>query len=254
MIDLHCHYLPAIDDGSEHLRESMGLARAAVNNGITHCLLTPHMHEGRYSNTRSSLTSHMERFSAALKDQEIPLAVSLAAEVRIGIEVLMWLDNDEVPFLGQWENHKVMLMELPHGQIPPGTTKLVSALKDRGILPMIAHPERNKHVVRELDAINPFVEMGCLLQVTAGSLLDQFGPIVRRRAIELLERGWVSVLATDAHSLKYRPPNLAEGRVAAAQIVGEEESWELVRDRPWKIAASHFLTVVGGSAVNDLAS
>jgi protein-tyrosine phosphatase len=222
------------------MRESLELARGAVANGITHSVLTPHMHEGRYINMRSNLEPHLDKFRQALQEEAIPLQISLAAEVRIGIEVLMWLESEEVPFLGDWEGRKVMLMELPHGQIPPGTAKLVELLQGKGIQPMIAHPERNKHVVRQLEAIFPFVEMGCLFQVTSGSVFGQFGPYVQQRAVELLERGWVHILATDAHSMKWRPPNLAEGRAAAAEIVGEEESWALVRDRPLQIAASHF--------------
>ena len=79
-----------------------------------------------------------------------------------------------------------------------------------------------------------------LLQVTADAVSGGFGPFAQQRAIELLERGWVTILASDAHNLEHRPPLLERGRRAAAEIVGEEESWRLVRDRPRQIAARHF--------------
>jgi protein-tyrosine phosphatase len=56
----------------------------------------------------------------------------------------------------------------------------------------------------------------------------------------MLKRGWVHVLATDAHNIDWRPPNLAAGRLAAAKIVGEEESWRLVKHRPQELAGCHF--------------
>jgi protein-tyrosine phosphatase len=77
-----------------------------------------------------------------------------------------------------------------------------------------------------------------------------FGPQARKRACQLLERGWVSFLASDAHNTQYRIPDLEPGRAAAAAIVGEEESWRLVRDNPRQILRDpkqHF------SAVNNAA-
>jgi protein-tyrosine phosphatase len=103
---------------------------------------------------------------------------------------------------------------------------------------MIAHPERNKDILRSLDKINPFIELGCLLQVTAGAVAGGFGEQARQRAAELLGRGWVTVLASDAHNLDARPPELEPGRAAAALIVGDDESWRLVRERPRQIIGS----------------
>ena len=108
------------------------------------------------------------------------------------------------------------------------------------VRPMIAHPERNKDVIRKFDKILPFVEMGCLLQVTAGSVAGRFGPAVLQRANQLLERGFVQVLASDAHNLQVRRPELEPGRAAAERIVGAAASWALVRDIPLAISAKRF--------------
>ena len=240
MIDLHCHMLPGIDDGAQDIDEALALAHAAVENGIKRTVLTPHMHEGRYANDRSSLQPCLEQFRETLAATGINLEVGLAAEVRIGFEVLNWLQAGEIPFLGKFEGRDVLLLELPHEQIPIGADKLVARLISDGVQPLIAHPERNKHVIRNFDSIKPFVELGCLLQVTAGSVAGAFGPPAQKRARQMLERGWVHILATDAHNIHWRPPNLAEGRDAAARIVGEEESWALVRERPWEMAKGHF--------------
>ncbi len=86
----------------------------------------------------------------------------------------------------------------------------------------------------------PFVEQGCLFQLTAMSVAGRFGEGAERRAHELLEMGVVTIIASDAHNAIYRPPDLEPGRAAAAEIVGEAESWALVRDRPLQIAANSF--------------
>ncbi len=240
MIDLHCHILPGIDDGAEDLGTALAMARMAVDDGITHAVLTPHLHEGRWDNRAADVAVYCDRFRAQLDNAGIELQVGYAAEVRIGAEILSWVGSGDIPYLGEWEGERVLLLELPHGQIPPGADKLTAWLRSNGIRPLIAHPERNKFVLRDLQAIQPFVEQGCLLQVTAGSVAGQFGEPARQRAGEMLSQGWVTVLASDAHSVEWRPPHLEAGRRAAEALVGEEESWNLVRERPWQIAESRF--------------
>lgn len=212
MIDLHCHYLPAIDDGSQSMAESLDLARASVADGITHAAMTPHIHIGRYDNLRSSVVKATSEFQAALDDAGVPLRVFPAGEVRLAADILDLLERDELPFLGVLDGYRVLLIEFPYGQIPVGTEKLLRWLIDHQIRPLIAHPERNKAVLGNIERISPFIEMGCLLQVTAGSLTGDFGGPVQSVANLLLERGWVSVIASDAHNLMHRAPQLSHAR------------------------------------------
>jgi protein-tyrosine phosphatase len=240
MIDLHSHLLPGIDDGAPDLDAALAMARAAVAAGITHSVLTPHFQPGRYDNQVDDVGTRLRAFRAALAEHGIPLAVAAAGEVRAGPEAMAWAEASGLPLLGRLDGMPLVLLEFAHEQLPPGSEKLVAWLVRRGVRPLIAHPERNKAVIRRIDAIAPLVAEGALLQVTADALVGVFGPAPRARAVELLERGWVSVLASDAHNLLRRPPRLEPGRRAAAAIVGEAESWRLVRERPARIAAMHF--------------
>jgi protein-tyrosine phosphatase len=235
MIDLHCHLLPGVDDGARNMQQSLSLARQAVADGISHSVVTPHIHAGRYSNTRSSLEPVFDNFVAELAKAEINLQLSLGGEVRLGIEILPLLDANEIPMLGQMDGYQVMLLEFPHSCILPGADKLVDLLLKKNIRPLIAHPERNKDVMRSLDKIYPFVRAGCLLQLTSGSLCGNFGKVAQQRAKEMLEKGWVSVLASDAHNEKHRPPTLSDGRVVAEKLVGKREADALVWSMPQRI-------------------
>ncbi len=100
MIDIHCHLLPGIDDGAKTLAQALDMARTAVGNGIDYAVMTPHLHPGRYENTRSSTEKPLREFREALRKEQIALEISVAAEVRLAIEILPWLEEDEVPFLG----------------------------------------------------------------------------------------------------------------------------------------------------------
>ena len=77
---------------------------------------------------------------------------------------------------------------------------------------MIPHPERNKEVIHDIEKIAPMVKLGCLLQVTAGAVAGGFGPQAEKRSQQLLERGWVSFPASDAHNTEHRIPALERGR------------------------------------------
>jgi protein-tyrosine phosphatase len=237
MIDLHCHLLPGIDDGPATMEEAVALAAHAVQSGILHAVVTPHIHVGRYANEHASIGEHLARFRAELERRGIPLRLSLGGEVRIGEKIIEMVMEDRIPFIGMRDGYRIMLLELPHSHVPVGADKFAGWLLKQKIRPVIAHPERNKGVHEDIDKITPFVSMGCWLQVTAGAVAGNFGEPSRKRAVELLERGWVTLLASDAHNLEHRPPELEPGRLAAAAIVGEAESWKLVRDTPLSIIA-----------------
>jgi protein-tyrosine phosphatase len=239
MVDVHCHLFPGIDDGPRTLDHAIALARHAVANGIRKAIVTPHILPGRYENTLSGIREAAASFHAELDARTIPLEIGYAAEVRIGPEIMSLAEEETLPLLGYAEGYGIVLLEFPDSHILPGSDKLVAWLLSRKIRPMIAHPERNKEVMRNADAIAPFVQMGCWLQLTASSVSGVFGPRCRERSRQLLERGWVHLLASDAHDMPARMPELEPGRAAAAEIVGEAESWRLVRERPAAIAATN---------------
>lgn len=239
MIDVHCHLLPGIDDGAATLDDALTLARHAVASGIKKAILTPHYVPGRFENTLASIRENALQFRADLAAHDIALEIGFAAEVHVSEEVLILEENGALPVLGKVDGCRILLLEMPDGHIPSGTEKLVAWLLARKIRPLIAHPERNKEVMRNVDKIGRFVEMGCWLQLTGGSISGVFGPTCQQRSRQLLERGWVTVIASDAHNMSARKPELEPARLAAEDIVGEAESWRLVRERPGMIAATN---------------
>lgn len=232
MFDLHCHYLPGVDDGARDLESALALARASVANGIEHAVLTPHVFEGRWPNRLSNLRERFAAYRAALRAAGIPLQVSLGGEVHLLPGAFELAETDDLPLIGGWQGRRVMLLELPDGHIPVGALKAVERFLALGLVPMIAHPERNKAVMRQPRAMKPFIEAGCLLQLTAASICGAFGRPAFQCAHDLLEAGAVSVVATDAHNLAHRPPMLAEARFELAERYGQAAAELLTRVNP----------------------
>lgn len=240
MIDLHNHLLPGLDDGAPDLATALALARLAEQSGVTHLVCTPHILPGRYDNTRAGIAEARQAFAAAVAAAGLALQVAAAAEVRFGAELMQAVADEALPFLGHWQGRRVLLLEFPDGAIPFAAERLTAWLLERDIVPLLAHPERNKGVLHAPARLQAFLDQGCLLQVTAASLSGRFGPAVQRLAEDLLQAGAVAVLASDAHNVAHRPPALDVGRACAERLVGAAQAERLVRHTPWEITAALF--------------
>jgi protein-tyrosine phosphatase len=246
VIDLHCHYLPGIDDGAQTVEEALTLARAALRAGIHTSVLTPHVHVGRYDNTLASIQRSFAAFQKVLASQGIPLNVRIGGEVRIAPEIMPLVEQEQIPFIGQLGADRIMLLEFPHSHLVVGGEKLIKWLLDRRIRPLIAHPERNRDVMRNVDKIAEYVAMGCLLQVTGASIIGQFGTNAQTCAYALLDRNWVSVVATDAHNMEHRPPNLNLAQEALAAMGGVQYARELTEFFPARIIGADPAAALAG--------
>ena len=240
MIDIHCHLLPGIDDGASDIGQSMELARHAITDGITHMVFTPHIQPGVYDNNKPSIAAALELFETALAADSLSLKVAWAAEVRICPEILPMLEDDQLPLFKAADGHHTILLELPHSHVPPGTDQMIAWLQRNNIQVLIAHPERNKGILKDYSRAERLIHAGCMLQVTSGSLSGRFGQPPLQAAQYFLEQGWVDLLASDAHNLKSRPPELSDGREAAAALAGAAVAESLVHERPWSLVAGMF--------------
>jgi protein-tyrosine phosphatase len=213
MLDLHVHVLPGIDDGPRNLDDALKLARALVADGIEHVVATPHIYPGVFDNTPHRIAEAFERLQTAVTAEGLALTMTWAAEVRICPEIIDWLEHRRLPLLdGSLVGPSTALIELPDGQIPVGTDRLAGLMLDRGITPLIAHPERNKAVMEQPSRLEALRRMGCRFQLTAGSVIGEFGSKAHATARHLLDADWVDVVASDAHNLSGRKPRMSAAR------------------------------------------
>ena len=211
--------------------------RTAVRDGITEMILTPHIFVGRWDNNLTMLRPRFEAVCRLVESKEIPLKLHLGAEVHLQIECIDLIDRAEVPMLGTWDGDRALLLEMHDGRIPPFTLAAVRHLRTLGIQPVIAHPERNRAVMKSPACLQELVQEGCLFQITAGSITGGFGERAAWAAFELLDRGWVQFIATDAHNLRRRPPLMREARDIVAQRYGVALAGQLTHDNPLKLLA-----------------
>jgi protein-tyrosine phosphatase len=140
-----------------------------------------------------------------------------------------------VPFIGEVDGWRILLLEFPHQIIPVGSDRFIYSLLKQKIRPLIAHPERNKAIMAHPEKIEIFTDAGCWLQITAGSLSGRFGAVAQEVAFRLIEDGCHCLAATDAHNLQSRPPRLSEARDLLRVRYGDAIAHAMVVGRPGQI-------------------
>lgn len=229
MYDLHCHLLPAIDDGAKDLDTALAMARMAVADGITHMACTPHIYPGMYENTTAIIQRAIQDLTQQLEQHRIDLKLGIGADVHMVPEVLDGLRSGRIPCLN---DTRYLLLEPPHHTAPPRFSETLFDLIASGYVPVITHPERLTWVGNYYEQFVEAVKQGAWIQITAGSVTGRFGEEAQYWSETMLKDGIVHILATDAHNLKKRSPQLAEGRNQVARWVGEEEADYMVNMRP----------------------
>ena len=216
MIDLHSHILPGVDDGAATLEDSFAIARACVEDGIELVAATPHVRRD-YPTEARTMELAVGELRQALARAGIPLDVRKGGE--IALERLGRLSPAELRRFGLGGNPSYLLVEFPYTGWPDSLGAAVFHLRGLGITPVLAHPERNAWVQKDPERLRPVVEVGALVQLTAGSLDGRIGRSAQRTGLELIATGLAHMLASDAHRASVREAGMS----AAVEAVADAE-------------------------------
>ncbi len=229
MIDIHCHLLPEVDDGPKSWEMAVAMCRMAVEDGITHSVATPHAND-RYAYDRAYLSGLLEQLKQKVGPE---LQLTLGCDFHLSFENLeRVLETPHNYTIGETN---YLLIELSNYSVPTNLAECFTRLGDRGITPILTHPERNPILQQTPQRIVEWAEQGCLVQVTASALTGSWGERPEIVARWLLERSAVHILSSDAHDTKRRIPNLSVGYAAAEKIVGPTYAEALVEGNPGAI-------------------
>ena len=235
MIDLHCHILPGIDDGASDLAVALDMARASVADGVSILACTPHILPGLYHNAGPDIRRACAQLQAILDSEGIALQLTTGADNHIVPDFVAGLKSGRLLSLA---DSRYVLVEPPHHVAPVRLEELFFDLLVNGYVPILTHPERLTWIKSHYEVFQRLVTAGVWIQITAGSLAGAFGRSARYWAERMLDEGNVHILATDAHDVDRRPPNLSVGRELAAKRVGDNEAENLVRNRPGGVIAN----------------
>jgi len=229
LIDLHCHLLPGIDDGSKSLAMSLEMARLACSDGISTIVCTPHILPTVYENKGPDIKAGVASLQQALSAAGISLRLLSGADVHIVPDLVAGLSDGRLITLA---GSRYLLLEPPHHVMPPYFTDCIFKLQAAGYVAILTHPERLSWIESQYALIRGMVQNGLWVQLTAGSLTGRFGRGPRYWAERMLDQGLCHVIATDAHDTSTRPPHLARAKEMVAQRLGAAEATNIFLIRP----------------------
>lgn len=224
-VDLHCHLLPAVDDGPATLDESIAYARAAAAAGTGTIVATPHVEQVDVR----SLPERVDEVRSALAAEGVDLRAEVGGELKpesIGV-----LDQEELEIIAHGpRGARWLLYEVPFRGVGDAFVDGAHELRERGFGLLLAHPERSRGILEEgIDRLDPLIRDGALVAANVGPLSGRESEPRRLAARHILERGMVDVVATDAHPPR-RPYQLED----VARMTGDAQA-RLTCDAPARL-------------------
>lgn len=234
-IDVHCHVLPSIDDGSKSMEQSLNMVKIAAEENIGAMILTPHYHPAKGSHNIENWRDTLE----LLKKETCRVGIDM--EFYLGTEIFY---TQDVP--DNILNGKVITMagsdyvlvefrtETEYSYIKSAVYDIISS----GKTPIIAHIERYMCLLDKAERIEELRDKGAVIQVNASSITGDMGFSVKRFLKKLLKKGFIDLIGTDAHSDNHRAPRMLDCFKYISKKFDEDYAYELMRYNALKLIAN----------------
>src|SRR5579884_57034 len=202
------------------------MCRMAAQDGIEHMVATPHSND-RYFYDRQYLSDLLAELSSRIGSRP---------RLSLGCDFHLSYDNMQsamrAPEKYRIGESRYMLVEFSNYSISPQIDEWFTQIRERGVTPIITHPERNPILQQTRDRILNWMELGALVQVTASVFTGSWGARAGEIANWLMRENAVHFLSTDAHDTQRRVPVLSAARKVVAKEYGEARAQALVEGNP----------------------
>lgn len=198
-VDIHNHLLPAIDDGSQSVEDSLELIKGLSGLGLQQFICTPHIMDGVHPNTKTTINTAYAALDKALKEKSSKVKIFAAAEHMIddGIGPLIAKDNLCIMPGGY------VLIEMSYLSESKALFQTILDIQNLGYKPILAHPERYNYYHYNFDMYKQIKDAGCLLQLNLLSVSRYYGTEVKVAALTMLKSGMYDFVGTDLHHQKH---------------------------------------------------
>ncbi len=217
-IDIHCHVMPGVDDGSPDMACSISMLKIAEKNGITHMILTPHHKPMHHNVSPEHNVLYRKKLQEAAREEGLKIKLFSGNEIYYSDETMdQLIDGQICPLAGS----EYVLVEFH----PTATFKAIQnaayRVQGAGYIPIIAHVERYSDIVSHPARVEDLTDMGCYIQVNASSVMGEYGFGISHFCKKLLKSELVHFVASDAHDAKRRAPKLLDCRKYIERKYGE---------------------------------
>jgi protein-tyrosine phosphatase len=236
VVDIHSHVLWGMDDGAPTEEVSLEMLRMAAQAGTTDIVATPHSN-GAFEYQPALIAERIRELTE--KTQGKPV-IHRGCDLHLSFDNIMEALED--PGKYSINGHRYILVECSDLHIAATMGQVLDKLLNADLVPIVTHPERNPILRKETSRLEEWVDLGCLVQVTALSVLGGFGKSAAATAHRLLSQGMVHVIASDAHDPVHRHPRLDEAFAAVAHRYGDDMAQLLFIDNPRGIIEGQYVS------------
>jgi protein-tyrosine phosphatase len=227
LVDIHCHILPAIDDGSPDMDTTLRMLEIAERDNIGHIVASPHYRHGGVPSF-GEIHGLLRTVQEEAGKKGIRVRLYSGADIRLTYELFEAIEKGEVPTIN---NSRYFLLELPE-LIPPRLDDFIFNAKIKGLVPIITHPERNYSLLSAPEKADSLKKAGTLFQLTAMSITGDFGRQIRKFSLYMLRKGYVDIVASDAHGTNRRIPVLSSAYRETADILSADSARKIFIENP----------------------
>ncbi len=237
-IDIHCHILPGVDDGSPDMATSLEMLRIADKNGITHLILTPHHKPMHHNVSPEHNVVYRKKLQEAAKEAGIKAKLFSGNEIYYSDETMEELLEGKICSLA---GSDYVLVEFHPTNPYKAIQNAVSRVQAAGFIPIIAHVERYSDIVSHPARVKDLIEMGSFIQVNASSIMGKYGFGISHFTKKLLKEELVHFIASDAHDTGRRAPNLLDCRNYVERKYGEDYGKKLFFTNPANVIRNELI-------------
>ena len=207
MVDMHCHVLPAVDDGSQNMEQTIEMLRIASEEGISAMIVTPHYKDGRHNASVQTILSRIAQVQEEVVRQGIFVDLYPGNEIFYFHGVEDMLDKGHILTLNNTDR---VLIEFSPSSDYTYIRNALDGIRASGYVPIIAHIERYECMLRDMTRVKELKNMDIEAQVNVSSAAGKLGSRVQKYIYEMLKGRYVDYMGTDAHDTENRIPEFQE--------------------------------------------
>lgn len=229
LTELHCHILPAVDDGAATMREAIRMLKLEQKEGVTRIILTPHYQYGMFDLPYEEIYKKFLRLKGKANQLGIPVELFLAREYYVDSQSVEKLTENSHMTL---DGCRYLLVEFYYYLEFWSMRNYIYELVSKGFIPIVAHIERYGCIHEDVGRIEELIRLGARIQVNSGAILGEMGLRQKRFCKKLMKRDYVHFIASDAHGTKSRVPNLLTCKRYVEKKMGQEYARRIFIENP----------------------
>lgn len=226
MTDFHSHIIYGVDDGADTIENSIAILKNAKMAGFNNIILTPHYMENYYEYPTDEIENRVYELKKVCKKEKIDINLYQANEVYITNNMIKLIEEEKISTINKT---KYVLFELPMNEEPQNLLEVIYMLKEKNIIPIIAHPERYRYIQKNPNKLIELIDMGVLFQANYGSIIGQYGKECKTTVKLLIKNNFIHFLGTDVHKTANIYSKISKVRKELKKLITEKQIEELVQ-------------------------